>query len=338
MRLRRLAPVVICLALAVGAGQAHAQSECDAPYSSSMVSEDLGVMTLALRDLDEEAFNSAGARMDAGLPCMTEALPVAAYASAFRFLGAWRYLTGDKDMGLRWFRTAIEVDPAFSWDINDLPQGHPLREAFEAERAMAGQPAVGMEGMVLDPPGGTQIMVDGRVIDEPSVTTGRPHLLQVVETDTRVVREGWLMDGSAIPDKYLITEKEAAERAAALADADGKKSKKNKKDRDTATATTASVDDPYAVQSVTRIRPKAKTPLLIAGAAGIVASGVVYGMSFPARQRFDDATTTDDLLATQTATNTLVIASGATLAVGMGLGIVGIQLDSTPGLVIGRAF
>lgn len=336
-----LAAATASLALLLVQSPAWAQGSCDTPYTSGMASEDLGVMTLALRDLDEAAFNRAGARMDGGLPCMTEALPVAAYASAYRFLGAWRYLTGDKDLGSRWFRTALEVDPAFSWDINDLPQGHPLRDAFDGERAMAGQAPVPIDGMVLDPPAGAEILVDGRTLSTAALTSGRPHLVQVVDSATRAVREGWLIEGNALPESLLITQAEAAARAAALAEVDGKGGKKKKtrsSDAATVATTTATSDDPFAVQSVRRVRPVAKTPLLITGAAGIVASGVVYGLSFPAHQRFEEAGTTEELLAAQTAANTLVIASGATLAVGLGLGIVGIQLDSAPGLVLGRRF
>jgi hypothetical protein len=329
--------------LLVAPAPALAQAEgCDTPYTSAMIAEDLGVMTMALRELDEAAFNQSGARMDQGLPCMTEAMPVAAYASAFRFLGAWRYLTGDADIGTRWFRTALEVDPAFAWDVNDLPPGHPMREAFESERAMAGQAPASIDGKVLDPPGGTEILLDGRPLDEARLTTGRPHLVQVVETATRVVRKAWVIEGNALPDELLITEAEAQARAAALAEAEGKGGKERKKDRDKAVATTTSSGsasgDMFAVQEVRRVRPVAKTPLLVAGAAGIVASGVVYGLSFPAHDRFEAATTTDELLAAQSATNTLVIASGATLAVGLGLGVVGVQLDGHPGLVLGRRF
>ncbi|MCK6507938.1 hypothetical protein L6R53_31990 [Myxococcota bacterium] len=321
---------------------ALAQAEgCDTPYTSLMIAEDLGVMTMALRELNEADFNLAGARMDAGLPCMTEAMPVAAYASAFRFLGAWRYLTGDIDIGTRWFRTSLEVDPAFAWDVNDLPPGHPMREAFESERAMAGQAAVAVDGMVLDPPGGTEILVDGRPLEAARLTTGRPHLVQVVETATRVVRQAWIIEGNALPEDLMITQAEADARAAALAEAQGEGGKRSRKDRDRSVATTtasSATDDPFAVQAVRRVRPAAKTPLLVAGAAGIVASGVVYGLSFPAHDRFEAATTTDELLAAQSATNTLVIASGATLAVGLGLGVVGVQLDGHPGLVLGRRF
>ncbi len=317
----------------------RAQAACDTPYTAAMASEDLGAMTVALRELDEATFTSAGARMDAGLPCLTERLPESAQAAAYRFLGAWKYLEGDKDIGSRWFRTALEVDPAFAWDINDLPPGHPIRDAFEGERAIAGQPPVAIDGMVLDPPEGTEIYMDGSPLTRAAATTGRPHLVQVVVADDTRVKEGWLINGNELPESLLITEAEAQAREAALAAAanDGKKPKK-KKERDALTTVSASGGDPFAVQTVRRVRPKAKTPLLITGAVGVVASGVIYGLSFPAHQRFEEATTTDDLLQAQTAANTLVIASGATLAVGMGIGIVGIQLDSSPGLVLGRRF
>lgn len=335
-----LAPVLFASTLLASA-PAAAQSECELPYTANMASEDLGLMTVALRNLDEVSFARAGERMNAGLPCLTEPLPVAAFASAYRFLGAWHFLSGDKDTGTRWFRTALEVDPVFTWDVNDLPQGHPIREAFEGERAIAAQPAVEIDGMALDPPQGYVIFMDGRPLEEPAATSGRPHIVQVIDADRTAVKQGWLVNGNELPEDILITEEEAQARAAAAAAAaegDRKKGRK-KKDKDQDTTTVASATDPYAVQTVSRTRPRAKTPLLVTGAVGIVASGVIYGLSFPAHQRFEGATTTDELLEAQTATNTLVIASGATLAVGMGIGIVGIQLDSSGGgLLLGSRF
>lgn len=319
---------------------AYAFGDCAEPYTAAKVQEDLGSMTVALRELDETAFTSAGERMDAGLPCLDAALPVAAYATAYRLLGSWRYITGDQDVATRWFRTAIEVDGSFAWDVNDLPEGHPMRRAYDGERAIAAQAPVAVRDMVLDPAAGAEVLVDGRPLTTPALTTGRPHLIQVVDSQTRQVRQGWLIDGNAIPAEILITQAEADARVLALAEAEGKGKKKDKDKGKSATVNSTSVNeaDVFAVQTVKRTRPLAKTPLLITGAAGIVASGVIYGMTFPAHKQFEDATTTNGLLTAQTATNTLVIAAGATLAVSAGLGIVGIRLDSSPGLVLGRRF
>lgn len=317
---------------------AHAFGDCAEPYTAAQVQEDLGSMTVALRELDEAAFNAAGLRMDAGLPCLDSALPVAAYATAYRLLGSWRYITGDQDIATRWFRTAIEVDGSFAWDVNDLPEGHPMRRAYDGERAIAAQAPVAVRDMVLDAPSEAEVLVDGRPLTAPALTTGRPHLIQVVDSQTREVRQGWMIDGNAIPSEIMITQAEADARAQALAEAEGKGKKKDKSKTQAVSSTTVSETDVFAVQTVKRTRPLAKTPLLLTGAAGIVASGVIYGMTFPAHQKFEDATTTNGLLTAQTATNTLVIAAGATLAVSAGLGIVGIRLDSSPGLVLGRRF
>lgn len=333
-------PAALLAAVLLSAAPSAAYAgDCATPYTANMASEDLGSMTVALRNLDEAAFAQAGARMDGGLPCLTEPLPVTAMASAFRFLGAYHYLNGDKDTGSRWFRTALEVDPGFTWDVNDLPQGHPIREAFDGERAIAAQPALTVDGMVLDSPSGTVIYMDGRPLESAAATSGRPHLVQLLDDELTVVKEGWLINGNELPDSLLITQAEADARAAAALASDATDKKKKKSKGDSQLTTVASATDPYAVQTVRRTRPRAKTPLLVTGAVGVVASGVIYGLSFPAHQRFTEATTTDELLEAQAATNTLVIASGATLAVGMGIGIVGIQLDSSGGgLLLGSRF
>lgn len=335
-----LRALVVSGVFALASSPAFALGDCGETYTATNVQDDLGAMTVALRELDEGAFTMAGERMDAGLHCLDAALPVAAYATAYRLLGAWRYIIGDQDVATRWFRTAIEVDGTFAWDINDLPEGHPMRRAYDGERAIAAQAPMAIRDMVLDPPSGSQILVDGRPLTTPALTTGRPHIVQVVDSSTREVRQTWLIDGGSLPPELMITQAEADARAAALAEAEaGGKGKKKDKGKDDAVAVTSVTEaDAFAVQTVKRTRPLAKTPLLITGAAGIVAGGVIYGLTFPAQQRFMEATTTDGLLAAQTATNTLVIASGATVALGAGLGIVGIRLDSSPGLVLGRRF
>ncbi len=339
--LRSATRPLLVLGLLAAAGPAMALGpECPQAYTAAMVQEDLGTMTVALRELDEAAFHRAGERMNESLPCLDAALPRSVYATAYRFLGAWRFISGDPDIATRWFRTAIEVDDTFQWDIQDLPEGHPMRRAYDGERAIAAQAPVAVREMVFDLPPGTELLVDGRSWTTPALTTGRPHLVQLVQQGSRSVVQGWLIDGNALPADLFISRSEAEARAAALAEAESKGGKKARRAAPAADpgVTSISEADVFAVQTIKRTRPAAKTPLLLTGAAGVIASGVIYGLSFPAHQKFESATTTDGLLSARTATNTLVIASGATLALSTGIGIVGIRLDSGPGLVLGRSF
>jgi hypothetical protein len=142
-------------------------------------------------------------------------------------------------------------------------------------------------------------------------------LLQVVGADN-TVRQVYLIEGNAIPDQYLRSEESAA---AAAVVAGGKKADKNAPVR-------ANPDDPYAVQKIQRVRPKAKTPLMIAGGAIALGSGAIYGASFATRSSFDGATTTKDLEHFRGLTNTLVVAAGATFAVGIGVEYAAIIIDS----------
>jgi hypothetical protein len=100
----------------------------------------------------------------------------------------------------------------------------------------------------------------------------------------------------------------------------------------------ASPADDYAVVKVARIRPPAKTPLMITGGAVALGAGALYGASFATRARFDAATTSAEMDRYRGLTNTLVVASGATLAIGLGVEYAGIILDGRPGLQLRARF
>ena len=69
---------------------------------------------------------------------------------------------------------------------------------------------------------------------------------------------------------------------------------------------------------------------MLAGGVVALGSAGIYAASFSTRAKFDVATTTADLERYQQLTNTLVIASGATLLVGLGVEYAGIMLGAQP--------
>jgi len=87
-----------------------------------------------------------------------------------------------------------------------------------------------------------------------------------------------------------------------------------------------------------RKRPVEKTPLMIAGGVAILGAGGLYYWSSVARKNFDESGTTEDSEKFRQQTNSLVIASGAVLAIGAGVLTWGIILDDSgrplPGLNI----
>lgn len=308
----------------------NSRAECVKAYTGEELIADLGTMTTSLRSLDEAAFKASGQRLEASLACAKTPVPTPVFASAYRFIGAYHFLAGREPDARRWFRTAIELDPNFEWDINELDLGHPLRNVFDEERSVASDPPSLLEGKVINVPAGSMLMLDGRKLSQPEATLDRPHLLQVVGQTDKSVRQVFVIEGNAIPEQFLIDE--ALAMTTPEGDDAGKKGKKGKKG-----APEKAYGD-YDVQVIQRVRPPAKTPLIVTGGLVLFGSGVVYSMSFASRNEFEKATTTDDLERYRTVTNTLIIASGATFAVGMGVGYAGMMLDGGPGLTFGGRF
>lgn len=318
-----LTAAVLLLALSWAPG-AHA--ECTQPYPGDQLVNDLQVMTLSLRNLDEVTFAAAGKRLDAGIPCMTSAAPSPVFASAYRYIGAWHFLVNnDSDKARRWFRSALEIDPTYAWDASELELGHPLRDVFEQERQNAGADPEKIAGKVINKPAGSTVTIDGRPLVDAAATVDRPHVVQQIGSD-RGVRGSWLIEGNQIPAQFL---RDAM--APATADATPTTTKPPKVKKGAAPAVEGAT-------SVQRLRPAEKTPLMIGGVVGILGAGGVYAASLASRGQFDQATTTEELESTRTMTNALVIASGGVLLVGVGIGYWGIILDGGGGVGVAGHF
>ena len=83
----------------------------------------------------------------------------------------------------------------------------------------------------------------------------------------------------------------------------------------------------FAVRKVQRVRPPAKTPLLISGGTVLAGAMGIYAYTFKTNEDFAAAKTTQDMISIQRKNNGLVIASGFTLAAGIGIGYTGVMLD-----------
>ncbi len=90
---------------------------------------------------------------------------------------------------------------------------------------------------------------------------------------------------------------------------------------------------------IQRTRPKEKTPLLLVGGVGLAAAAGLYAYSWKVQQDFNEATTTAELERLQASNHAFVIASGASLLVGVGIGYWGVILDgNTVGFSVGGRF
>jgi len=291
----------ICITFAL-AVSLEARAQCDQVYGSDAFGNDMTRLSAAMRKRDLATLSGAGGRLEAGLPCTGTVVPMPALASAYRLLGVRAAVEGREEDARRWFRSGLELDPSFEWGVNDLPMGDPIRRLFDGERDPAlsdPETVTGKEFRIAD---GEGVLLDGRQVEAPIATLERPHLVQVVSG--QAVSATYLIEGNDFPATLLIDAAEA----------------------------TASQESGGGAERVQRLRPPAKTPLLVLGGASLLASGGLYAASFATRSSFRTATTTDELVKHQAATNTLVIASGVALVLGMGSGYAGFMLNGGPGL------
>lgn len=308
---------------------AVARAECSGTYTSDQLFEDLQVMSLALQGADNAALQATGARVEGGLVCMGEPLKPQLLASVYRMLGVYHARSDTPEEASLWFRVARELEPTFTWDVNELSQASTTYQLYEAARAYEGWEPELVVGQELNVPANSKLLIDGRPLGTASATLERYHLIQQVAADGSV-RASWLVVGNDLPSPLLRVaaptineQKEVAERTRE----EEKRSRKQKEVEVLAGGYTT--DEVIAVQ---RERPAAKTPLLIAGAASLLAAGGVYAASLPAREGFDEATTEAELYSARTLTNSLVLASGGVLLLGAGVGVTGVLLDGGGGV------
>ena len=328
--MRQLVPALGLAAILAYAPVARA--ECTTPYTGDTLVADLPTLSLALRNLDDTTFGTAGKRLEAGMVCLSSSAPSPIFASAYRYIGTYRYLVLNDEAGARrWFRVALEIDATHNWDAAELDLGHPMRKLYEEERLTAPIAPTPIEGKLLASPAGSKLYLDGRPIDAAAATLDRPHILQQVGASDKSLRGSWLIEGNALPEQFL---KDAALAEEAVDDKK-KKPTKTRKPGEIASATTGSA---VQVMVAKRERPPEKTPLILVGVAGVLGAGGVYAASYLSQQQFYEAQTTEEAEQLRQTTNTLVLASGGVLLAGLGIGYWGVILDGGAGVGVAGHF
>lgn len=319
---------LLLLALLTFAPKAWAA--CDAPYDTNTLLSDLVMIETAVRQNDGPTARQVADKMEAGFACMKEPLPYMIVARAYRAVGAGKVLGGDEARGKEWFLTSIELDPGFEYGLEDMGADSPVRYAYEAMRGDAEVSPTQLKGFDLEQ--GTNYL-DGSLLGAPQATLGRPHLFQTDAISGSL--QSFIIEGNKFPDAALVAE---APAVATTPEAEkGKKPKKEKANKEKAAkekpAKEAKEKNPKSTVDTggfyERKRPPEKTPLIIGGAVTVVGAGALYYFSSVTRKHFDDATTENDVNKYKTATNRLVISSGAVLAVGAGVLTWGIILDDS---------
>jgi hypothetical protein len=294
-------------------GMAHAA--CPAPYTADALGGDLSRMSDTLRTRQIDQFLESGKALTTGMGCINSPMAPVILASLYRYSGLYAHFAGEKEQARRWFRSSLELDSSYDWDISEVAGDDPIRMVFEEIRSSLDtepQPVGG--GRELKVPTGVRVMVDGRVLRKAALTLDRPHLVQVVDVATNSVVDVWLIQGNELPDSLL---------GDALVAGIG---------------SVPSSGSSLNVQRIQRSRPPLKTPALIFGGVGLVAGAGLYAASFPARANFEAATTAANLQKSRNLTNLLVLGAGGAVIAGAAVGYVGVSLSGGPTIHWARQF
>ena len=301
--------------LALGAGLISAMlwgNTAEASYCEGQIftprdaAQKLTMLNTYLVRKDEKQIKSLAGELEANLPCMKTPAPPQVFAQAYRYIGLGHYYRGDTATASRWFRTALELSPNHQWGVNEVDMSSDLYSLYEQQRALSAEEPKPIDGMALRSPEGTVFYLDGRPLKEAKATVDRPHILFIASATDRHIISRFMIDGNQFPQQFLAAEEVT------------KKSKKNQHTE----------EDMFAVQTLKRVRPKSKTPLLVSSLATFAVAGGVYGYTFTTNAQFYEArdlATKDSLRATN---NALVITSAVLGVAGIGVGYAGVIVDA----------
>lgn len=299
-----------------------ASAACAQPYAKESLIKDLVALQAALRGLDEEGFKSNATRLAQGMECLDSPVPAAVHARAYRYMGALAFIEGNSEEAVAWFRTSLEIDSAFQWDIQDFDAAHPVRQLFEAQRGVTSKPTP-MEEAEFVAMVNERILVDGREARKPIASPDRNHIVQKLGPDGKV-KHSWRIQGNQFPVELLVSpEPESPPPPVPVAAAPPPP-------KPSGSLKTHVGQDGVMVYE--HPRSSVKTPLLAAGGAQLLLAGVAWGYSFVTHGDFDKATTSADIQSTRKLNNTMVLTSGVLTVTGLATGFVGLRLNQGVGV------
>ncbi len=296
---------VLGLGLAWGAG-------CDKPYAVDSLADDLGVLEAAILGQTEEA-PALATKLEADLTCLDGVLPRVIAGRVLRAVASGQMGAHADAPAGDWLLTAAAVDPGFRYTLDDLPsEEHPAfiawMNAVDANRAVQQQAVAGYVWT-----SGT-FYVDGRRSNWPAAEIGMPHLLQRVHEGRTST---WRVEGNTFPNDLLI-----ADAASAPPPVAGQRPQ---------TPTGRTKVEVHKVKQ--NNWPTERIALVGGGTAALEGGGALYALAWNQRGKFDASNTRADTERLARSTNTLTVASTATLAAGagtLGFGILFFIVDGDP--------
>ncbi|GDX78722.1 hypothetical protein LBMAG42_05330 [Deltaproteobacteria bacterium] len=235
----------------------------------------------AFASLDLAGLRTSVADATGEIGCLPGAIPPILAARLHRVEALRAFADADEGAARRALLAARVLDPTGELPPRVVPADHPIRKLDPGPQSQA--PA----SVVVPAPTAGHVVFDGSVrLDRPS---DRPTVLQLVDNRGAVTLGAYLWPEASMPP-YSI--------AVATASSGG-----------TSTAT---------------VRPRSghvSVPLAIVGGVGLAAAGVTYALAGSSHAEFiDPATPNSEIPVLYETTNTLVYASIACAAVGVGTG------------------
>jgi hypothetical protein len=260
-----------------------ASAGCPAALTSADLIAALDDAKAAYSNLDVTEFRAAMARVQVGLPCATDEITPHVAAELHRFEGLLGFLDRITERSLTAFAAARSIEPNYKFPESLVPVGNPVLADYEQ----------------LDPDSGQTMRVgepvSGRILFDGSPIAQRPRnfptVIQLIDDGGAVTTTAYLWPGEALPS-YAAKE-----------------------------VTIAAVD-PVSGRSIAGGMPTGPNRGLMIGAGTTAAlAGLLYGGAFVVHKRYDDPETRiDSLDGLRTVNNSLVVASGASVALAIGLG------------------
>jgi hypothetical protein len=289
--------------------EAQAQQACINPMSRIQLGAALGEVTDAL---EASELVEARTQLDAiseRLPCLEQVVDQELFALYARSNAIVHFYGQDEEQAARWGQASRLAAPELAWDENAYPPDNPIRTLIETTPL----PAPETIGGGLAAPKGGGVFLNGHFAPRPEVWPDIPVLVQVFDRNRALVK-GWWQEGSAFPADLLTSRAE---------------------DLPPPTWWTAEgpSSDKVKVDKVKPMPPRDGDGLpvvpLVAGAGLGLLSAASYLLAAQTASTFEDGGhSSEELTELRTRANLLVLASGASLAGAVGVGVGGVLISA----------
>lgn len=263
-----------------------ARADCPSgPKTTADVVAELDDAESAYGGLKVDAFRAAMAEVRAAVPCLSEEVTSHVAAEIHRYEGLLAFLDRVPERSMAAFAAARAIEPNYKFPETVVPANNPALADY-----LAIDPDASPRMRVAQP-------IDARILfdGQPAVDRARdfPAIVQLVSADGSVRTTAYVWPGDPLPAYAPRPDTDIVDR-------------------------TGGGGGPSALGAV---RSGPHVGLLGSAGVGAVLAGALYTSAFVVhRKYYGDETPLQSLDGLRTANNSLVVASGATLGVAVGLG------------------